>query len=877
MLKIKRTYSTSATFMALFPGAIKDPSSIVKVTSKQDNLTIKAMISQELCDTDQLQFIFVNKQYISPRNEIQTHLNQLLSKIHPSKDKNISKKFVYIVNLSCPREIYDVMLESDKCNVVFKNWQIVKKCLINLVNELIADESAHIQDDIPEKKEKPIFVAEDAFRKLNTLNTVHGLPANRKNPQDEANPKEFVIDDKSPSSPESISLLRKPTSFERLRSPRVQKNSKKISSRPKTSNDVVRVSKNKKHHKSPRLADQGIEVIYVKSPKKIPAKGAIPIHEKKTSHDINAIVNEAESNEYAWIWKETTKKGRNVGQVKPTFEDCNVQKPHEKQCNKKKYREVPVRNEKSHDNPDHIERYKNLTALSYQRMLKEPGYERISKKQNHYFDDDKAKEADFIVKYGYPMKNSELHEPGEISKTKNLDTKMSPESEIFKKFMAKGRGDKARNVEWTASVHVDDNLFPDTLIPTQIISPDEPPQLISSEMQTKAEFTDYKRKVTDWMASLPSDHDFQHDPNNDSHSAPDNGSVTSTDKPLTQEISKEFASKNKISKIEETDLEAFSFHNRTPEKAKALRFDNFMVDGQSLKNSRSQRHELSNKIQQKRNTRVSRPLFKWSPRVPSKRTPVEDILNLNREINDEDNHKENHVKTNDSKALDDPMSWKCSDDHCAANTLQNVPKTDDSARKNDALVDIQNLTDLSQDSETSCPNDCNCKCHRQWKKKISVKLFDDEGLKNKPHSLENVANDVLEDTQILEEFNPTTCDVTNELESKKVEVAKPYSFVETEILSQHFYDASMDSQNDSKYFTLKAELIEKLRFKQKSKFLESSSALDIPKGMLEVQKEMGKVHKLTDDEKKIIGNLVKPYSMQKHITLGKLLLNLFQI
>ncbi len=198
ILRIERTHSTFRTFATLFPNIVKNGSSMVKVTSDFDDVRMKAMICRERHDSRQFQFVYVNKRYVV-KSKIRKYFNELLSKtnrsegasrnVPPSSSSKARKYFVFIINICCSSDEYDVTLRLDERHVEFKNRKKIDLCLTKLAQQFWNRFSGAEPSTAPVAEANYLFKTVDVktdtfvpkriFEKLNYARTIFGLPVSR--------------------------------------------------------------------------------------------------------------------------------------------------------------------------------------------------------------------------------------------------------------------------------------------------------------------------------------------------------------------------------------------------------------------------------------------------------------------------------------------------------------------------------------------------------------------------------------------------------------------------------------------------------------------------------------------------------------------------
>lgn len=182
--------------MKLFPRVVKIPSWMIRIISHIENIKLEAMICPyfRTYDSRRLQFVFVNKRYIV-KSEIRRYLNLLLSigfreaetkhqlRLVSSNKSNT----VFILNISCPKDEYEITFQPVKRRVDFKNRWKVEYCLVELtkkffkqigVNEVSLNYKKKLHKCTGNKSKKS-FIPRILFEKLNNANTIFGLPVNR--------------------------------------------------------------------------------------------------------------------------------------------------------------------------------------------------------------------------------------------------------------------------------------------------------------------------------------------------------------------------------------------------------------------------------------------------------------------------------------------------------------------------------------------------------------------------------------------------------------------------------------------------------------------------------------------------------------------------
>ncbi|XP_065221278.1 uncharacterized protein LOC135846229 [Planococcus citri] len=862
IFRIDRTNSTASTFLELFRGAVKDPSSFLKLKSAHIDISAKIMLSQEPCSTDQLQFVFINKRYL-PKSDMQKYLNTLLDRIDPSK-KKISRKTIYILNVSAPRDDYEVTYESDGRFVEFKNWTKVKQCLLNLAKSIAGEErSCNLEENV-EKPSKEIVPVKDAFREMNTAHTIFGLPANRKKLEKPV--KVYDIDDESNSSGE-------------------RKKKQAISRLFKVSKASRKITKNTKATKSPRLVDQGITLSFKKSP----MATRRPAEEKNTrkctkNRDISVDKAAPSNDDYAWMWKHPD-KGHDSDST--NFSDTQQVAAKESRvvCSKlKKNKKLPT------EKKQRGECFKSVVALSNRRALKLPTRDRISKKRNNYFDQIENKN-NVIEKYGKINKNAQyvldddlnVDEPDEIGNDVQWTAKISvdqntttlPPLKLFDKQPSPELDFQEDEIQYKENVdHSNSGRFADqhdALVATlpfhesylddrsplqdvrqssyhhsHRLSYDLTQENLKRDCVTSVEIQDPLSKVGEWISKLPP---------NEEPILNDSANDYLTPVKNSDQIAIDFKRKTKLSKTPDNDTKSTE---RTPEKRKST-LENFEPKCKlKLDFSRAKIEEYRMKKKSCPEPAYKSPLLDWNNH-PVRKLRQNDKNHLKGEFDRARNESISFQKTHDSSK--EHMSWNNLND-----SIDQAP-----SRKETRAVSTQT---------SDCCGKCRCNCHEKLATTLNISqqsIFHDDDdfdgkdavILTKSQLLDSPAADSEHDTVILPKEDHDTFDLDrrNAMDfSQFDEDAKEQNSADTIVLSQHFAENSASTKN-SEYFQSKM-MVEKLRFKMKSKFLENSSALDIPKGMLEsVPKNQSRVERLHEDEKKSLVELVKPYRMQNHITL----------
>lgn len=182
--------------MKLFPRVVKIPSSMIRIIFHYENIKLEAMICPyfRTYDSRRLQFVFVNKRYIV-KSEIRRYLNLLLSiGFREAETKHQLRLIssnkcntVFILNISCPKDEYEITFQPIKRRVDFKNRLKVEYCLVELtkkffkqmgVNGVSLNNKKELQKCTGNKSKKS-FIPRILFEKLNNANTIFGLPVNR--------------------------------------------------------------------------------------------------------------------------------------------------------------------------------------------------------------------------------------------------------------------------------------------------------------------------------------------------------------------------------------------------------------------------------------------------------------------------------------------------------------------------------------------------------------------------------------------------------------------------------------------------------------------------------------------------------------------------
>lgn len=133
LLNCFKTSTVSKSLCMLYEDIASED--LIEVKVSKDNIYVSGLIYTKSCKNSKPQFIYVNKR--SARIErIQKYVEETLSKT--LKDiMPINSYPIFIINISCPYSLVDILFDSFNFLVEFKSWDVVMKCIEKIVKLFI--------------------------------------------------------------------------------------------------------------------------------------------------------------------------------------------------------------------------------------------------------------------------------------------------------------------------------------------------------------------------------------------------------------------------------------------------------------------------------------------------------------------------------------------------------------------------------------------------------------------------------------------------------------------------------------------------------------------------------------------------------------------
>ncbi|XP_046670027.1 DNA mismatch repair protein Mlh3-like isoform X3 [Homalodisca vitripennis] len=126
---------------------IKEKHILIPVSVFIPPFKISANISRETEPSDHFQFIFVNKRLVTNKTMYKTINKKLARSFYlrntgkcidgKSAEKNYS---IFVINIQCPHIEYDITYDPKKMRVEFRNWDIITRCLEQVVDKFVSTE-----------------------------------------------------------------------------------------------------------------------------------------------------------------------------------------------------------------------------------------------------------------------------------------------------------------------------------------------------------------------------------------------------------------------------------------------------------------------------------------------------------------------------------------------------------------------------------------------------------------------------------------------------------------------------------------------------------------------------------------------------------------
>ena len=158
-LKTQKCDSIQGTFSALF--GLEKSRRLVEVEVKQKPFRFKGYISTEAHSNKMLQYIYINGRLVL-KSRIHKVVSWILQKRsiicrrkgavrdisqNSSPPRQLERHGVYVVNLECPLNEYDITFDPRKTLVEFKDWACVLKLLKDLVYNFLRQNNLLAQED----------------------------------------------------------------------------------------------------------------------------------------------------------------------------------------------------------------------------------------------------------------------------------------------------------------------------------------------------------------------------------------------------------------------------------------------------------------------------------------------------------------------------------------------------------------------------------------------------------------------------------------------------------------------------------------------------------------------------------------------------------
>ncbi|KAB7498938.1 DNA mismatch repair protein Mlh3 [Armadillidium nasatum] len=177
ILEIRKCKSLLETFLQLFGS--EHENNMSEVCHSLDQFKITGYISTQPHQTKRFQFVYINKRSVL-QTKIHVLLNDLLSrssiirskvlpnstfpgpgKVPSSPPKGLKFYGIFVLNITCPRNEYDICLNPKKTLVEFRDWEKLLTCVEELILKFIKEENLTISlDDRFRKSEKEDSVSD---------------------------------------------------------------------------------------------------------------------------------------------------------------------------------------------------------------------------------------------------------------------------------------------------------------------------------------------------------------------------------------------------------------------------------------------------------------------------------------------------------------------------------------------------------------------------------------------------------------------------------------------------------------------------------------------------------------------------------------------
>lgn len=127
---------------------LKIDHNLVSLSTVVKPFKVSAHISRHTEQSGHFQFIYVNKRLIKNKNLyklVSEHLSKSFYLRNIGKEDNtmnekLKEKPVFIINIQCPHGEYDITSDPRKCQVEFQKWDVVTKCLEEMMKQLVSAE-----------------------------------------------------------------------------------------------------------------------------------------------------------------------------------------------------------------------------------------------------------------------------------------------------------------------------------------------------------------------------------------------------------------------------------------------------------------------------------------------------------------------------------------------------------------------------------------------------------------------------------------------------------------------------------------------------------------------------------------------------------------
>jgi len=128
ILRFKGTISFSEAFSSLFDKKF----SLIEECHLYENYFFNAFVAKEFHNSKNYQFVYVNKRFVG-RGKLHRELNERFQKIVPKKTSSTTKYPVFLVNIKCSLNLYDITLDHRKSDVEFRDFDALSKGLDGLL------------------------------------------------------------------------------------------------------------------------------------------------------------------------------------------------------------------------------------------------------------------------------------------------------------------------------------------------------------------------------------------------------------------------------------------------------------------------------------------------------------------------------------------------------------------------------------------------------------------------------------------------------------------------------------------------------------------------------------------------------------------------